>query len=63
MRFISDHVLLVRMLVVPPRLCVDCILFEFLILVFLQLFTVFDSLSRYPLLVESVLLRGEEVIV
>ena len=62
-RFISDHVLLVRMLVVPPRLCIDRILFELLILIFLQLLAVFNSLSRYPLLVESVLLRGEEVIV
>jgi hypothetical protein len=62
-RFIPDHVLLGRMLVVPPRLSIDRILFELRILVFLEFFTVFDSFSRYPLLIESILLRGEEVIV
>jgi hypothetical protein len=62
-RFIPYHVLLGRMLVVPPRLSIDRILFELRILVFFELFTVFDSFSWYPLLIESVLLRGKEVIV
>jgi hypothetical protein len=62
-RLIPDHVLLSWMLIVSPWLSIHRILLKLRILVLLQLFAVFDGLSRYPLLIESILLRGKEVIV
>ena len=62
-RIIADHILLRRMLVVSSCLGINGILFELRVLIFLELFTIFDSFSRYPLLIKSILLRGEQIVV
>ena len=63
MRFIADHVLLGRILVVSSMLGIDCVLFELRVLVFLEFFAVFNSISWYSLLIKSVLLRRQEVVI